>query len=235
MSEEKGTDYFNIYGGVDHLHDCINDDFRMTTIYCADETEPRVVWAIGHELVSLYNGASILFNNNYRKVSIHELWHDDLSVEWFPPSSQQSLLGPPTYTSYRTESEIRTLRKSNTKLYLVYLATEHKDIYLILKYFNMDAGWVTYYKILEAIENLAKEKTIDLNINEAKRKSFTNTANNFSLSGLDSRHGFKESIKKNNTPTMTVEEGYKFIADIAINYLKAVFTQLENKDTSSSH
>jgi hypothetical protein len=39
-----------------------------------------------------------------------------------------------------------------------------------------------------------------------ERKSFTNVANNFSLSGIDSRHGFRNEVKENKTEKMTLEQ-----------------------------
>ncbi|MEE4461383.1 hypothetical protein V2S84_04435, partial [Azotobacter chroococcum] len=66
-ARQQGTAYFNIYGGVDHWLDCPNDDFRMTTVYCDGETDETVAWQIGYELISLFNGASILFSRSYRK------------------------------------------------------------------------------------------------------------------------------------------------------------------------
>jgi hypothetical protein len=219
MSQEYGTEYFNIYGGIDDLHDCKNDDFRMTTIYCDDEDDPRVVWEIGHELISLFNGASVLFRKDHIKASIYKLWRKNIQVDYFPISSSSGLLGPPSYSFLRRKTDLAKLKKEDFRLFLLCLATEHTDIYLILKYFNMEAGWITYYKIMETIESLAKEKNISLKTNQSQRKFFTNTANNFSLSGLDSRHGFKQAAKENKTSSMTIDQGYVFVSNLAKDYL----------------
>jgi hypothetical protein len=64
---KRGTKLFNVYGGVDHLHDCPNEDFRMTTLYNEGEIDPNVVWQVGYELLSLFNGASLLFQKKYSK------------------------------------------------------------------------------------------------------------------------------------------------------------------------
>eukprot|EP01030_Chromulinospumella_sphaerica_P000029 gene29-34_t len=57
LTEQRGTQYFSLGGGVDHYNDCKNDDFRMNTLYAQDETDPYVVWQVGQELVNLLNGA----------------------------------------------------------------------------------------------------------------------------------------------------------------------------------
>lgn len=80
---------------------------------------------------------------------------------------------------------------------------------------------MNYYKILESIEEFAKKYSLNIHSKtEAKRKSFTNTANNYSLSGLNSRHGFKDFIKENKTPAMTLTDAHNFISTIAKEYLQ---------------
>jgi len=224
-SEEPGTAYFNIYGGVDHWNDCPNDDFRMTTLYCEGETDSKVVWQIGHELLSLFNGASVLLNKGYRKASIYKLLHEGREVNYVPPFGSTALLGPAPFSRHRIQKELDRCKGTSVKFPLIHLATENRDVYFILKYLDMDPGWVTYYKLLEAVENFAKTANINLNVDQVKRSAFTNTSNNFSLSGFDSRHGFKEAIKKNNTASMSLDEGYKFITDLTKSYLnKAYFS-----------
>lgn len=112
--------------------------------------------------------------------------------------------------------------KSDPRLALINKATEDVGLYLILKYFNMENNWVTYYKILESLEQLAKEESITtLSIDSEARKQFTNVANNYSLSGIHSRHGFKKNLKQNKTPAMRLSEAHDFIRDIAKQYVKA--------------
>jgi hypothetical protein len=86
----------------------------------------------------------------------------------------------------------------------------------------MPENWTTYYKLMEAVETFAKEKGIDLETVKTERNAFTNTSNNFSLSGFDSRHGFKEFTKKNNTSAMSFEDGYNFVTNMAKLYIKRV-------------
>lgn len=222
---EFSSFYFNIYGGVDHWLDCPNDDFRMTSVYCDGETDPQVVWQIGYELISLFNGASILFNKNYRKVSIFQLQYQETSVVFTPPKSISALLGKPPVDQYLINDAFQNGAKSSIKFPLIHLSTENKDVYFFLKYLDMESSWTTYYKLMEAVETFAKEKNIDLQTVIKKRKSFTNTANNFSLSGFDSRHGFKEVASQNRTASMSIDEGYDFVTSMVKTYLNKVYFQ----------
>lgn len=223
FSTQPCTALFNIYGGVDHWLDCPNDDFRMTTLYCEGEDDPRIVWQIGYELISLFNGASILFDKNYPKASIFKLLHDEREVNYVAREGSTGLLGKPPFPQVRLNKEFKNAKGSSIKLQLIHLATENKDAYFILKYLDMEVGWITYYKLLEAIEHFIKEKAVNLALEKNKRTAFTNTANNFSLSGFDSRHGFKDVIKKNNTPSMKIEEAHELITGLAKKYLKLIY------------
>ena len=222
-ASEIGSYYFNIYGGVDHWLDCPNDDFKMTTLFCEDETDPDVAWQVGYELISLFNGVSILFSKGYRKASILKLLYKESPVDFVPNRGVAALLGKPPVSQVRISKEYENGSKSCIKFPLMHLATENRDVYFILKYLDMESSWTTYYKLMEAIETFAKEKNIDLSISKKERKLFTNTANNFSLSGFDSRHGFKEATKQNSTQSMSIDEGYGFVTSMAKAYLQKAY------------
>jgi hypothetical protein len=219
LSERPGTLYFNIYGGIDHWHDCRNDDFRMTTLYCQGVTDPTVAWQVGYELLSFFNGASALFRYGYQKASINKLLHDGREVNYVAQMSVKALLGPAPISRYQINQQITNSATTSPRYPLLHLATENQDVVMILKYFNMEPGWVTYYKILEAVEEFAKARRVNLGVDAGARKAFTNTANNFSLSGFDSRHGFKEVVKENKTRAMSLEEAHEFIFNVVKNFL----------------
>lgn len=56
---------------------------------------------------------------------------------------------------------------------------------------------MTYLKLMQALEGLAKAKSVDLGTNGKDRDAFTNTANNFSLSG--SRQGRWTSLRRTSS------------------------------------
>jgi len=223
FSTTRGTAYFDIGGGIDHYLDCRNDDYRMTTMYTQDETDEYTAWQVGYELVALFNGANALFAREIWKLSIHSLLYKGAPVRRVPIATSAALLGKAPFPKWRIDQEREYAHKISLKLSLLHLATENQDVYFILKYLDMDAGWVTYYKLMEAVENFAAAKSIDLGTDDKKRKSFTNTANNFSLSGFDSRHGFKQVVKQNNTQSMSLDEAHDFVTSIAKIFLKKAY------------
>jgi hypothetical protein len=141
-------------------------------------------------------------------------------VAYSAPRGSAALLGRPSCSIEELEEELASAKRSSIKFQLIHLAAENEDVYFILKYLDMETGWVTYYKLLEAIEHFAERSLVDLGIEDRRRRSFANTANNFSLSGFDSRHGFKELTRKNNTASMTIQEGHDFVTAGAKKYLK---------------
>jgi hypothetical protein len=219
-AREQRTDYFNIYGGVNDWLDCENDDFRMTSVYCDGETDSTAVWQLGYELISIFNGASILFSKNYRKASISKLLNNNIEVSYVKKMGIYALLGKPSINSHKMIEGFHNYIIYNRQFTLLHLATENEDVYFILKYLDMNPDWSSYYKLMEAIETFAKKSCINLETNQSERKSFTNTANNFSLSGFDSRHGFKELAKRNNTESMTLDQAYTFVTTMAKIYLQ---------------
>jgi hypothetical protein len=225
----RGTRLFDIYGGVDEWLDCPNDDFRMTTLYCDGETNPNVAWQVGNELISLFNGASLLFKKDYRKTSIYKVLYNGHEATSSPSQGGQeflihpALLGSPECSPDQLAEEVCQAKALGIKFQLIHLATENQDVYFILKYLDMEAGWATYYKLLEAIDFFARKNSVDLAITDSRRRSFASTANNFSLSGFDSRHGFKELAKANNTACMSIGEGYMLVVEAAKRYLKKMY------------
>jgi hypothetical protein len=223
LISRHGTRLFNLYGDVDEWLDCPNDDFRMTTLYSEGETDSSVIWQVGYELISLFNGASVLFRKDYRRASIYKLLHNGLEVRYLPPQGTLALLGRPNCSDLQLAEEFLNAKRSSIKFQLIHLATENQVVYFILKYLDMEASWATYYKLLESLEQFAKKNALDLGIGVDKRRSFRNTANTFSLSGFDSRHGFKELTKKNNTASMTIHEGHRFVTDTTKKYLGLMY------------
>lgn len=211
--------YFNISGGIDDYNDCISDDFRLTSVYFDEENDAEIVWQIGYELLSLYNGVSSIIDKENRKLTLPVLLHNGGRVLKSPRRNTFALLGRPSISSLLYNQEFQKAKNSNTRFLMINLATEREDVYLILKYFDLDGSYINYYKILETLESLSKKTEILISIDKSLRKRFTNTANNYTLSGLDSRHGFKEVIKENKTPSMDLHEAHSFVASIAQQYL----------------
>lgn len=219
FSEAQRSLYFHISGGIDHYHDCMNDDFRFSSVYFDDEDDPEVVWQIGYELASLYNGISSILGKVRRKLELADLIHNGVKVRKPPKRNIVALLGKPSISDHLYSQEFERVKQANVRFFMINLATEREDAYLILKYFDIEESYINYYKILETLEALSKKTGIPISVDQKLRKAFTNTANNYTLSGLDSRHGFKEAVKENKTPSMELSEAHSFVTSIAKEYL----------------
>ncbi|HCG6694313.1 hypothetical protein [Vibrio parahaemolyticus] len=223
FSEQRRNVYFDISGGVDHWHDCMNDDFRLSSIYFDEEESPETVWQVGYELISIFNGICLILDPNHQRLKLDELLHDGVSV--LKPEKQMlmAVLGQPdSLTSHMVCKEFEDAKSQDIRLFMLNLATEREDVYLLLKYFDLYHDWVNYYKMYETLEAFSKITEIDIDVDNKLLKAFKNTANNYQFSGIQSRHGFKKTIASNKTPSMDLAEAHKFVADIAKDYLNKV-------------
>jgi hypothetical protein len=226
LTEGKQTDYVMFTGGVDHWLDCPNDDFQINSIYLRDDDDANTVSQVGYEILSLFNGASTIYERNYCKLELIGLVRNDEPHKLQEKQAAHGLLKRPNIDQAQFEDFLRSARGHDRRTFLLMLATENEDVYQILKYFDMSLNWTTYYKILETLEAHASTEKINLKCSATDRKSFTNTANNYSLSGLNSRHGFKQSIKENKTPSMSIEQAHQLVTKAARTYLFAKYGSL---------
>ncbi|MBD2312244.1 hypothetical protein H6G20_11275 [Desertifilum sp. FACHB-1129] len=172
-----------------------------------EEREAKIVWQIGYELISLVNGAFLLFDDNFRKVEIAELRHNGSLMPYCNNLKSMKMLGKPDIPEEIIQAQLTS--EMDDRLKLIHKATEDEGVWRILKYFEMGKDWATYFKIFETIKK--GKKFTD------EEKRFKKTANNYSLSGINSRHGFKPVEIK--PPSMTIDEAHIFIRNLAKEYL----------------
>ena len=220
----NSTLYFHLWGGVDHQNDCPSEHFSFNSIYFNHESDPFMVWQLSYELISLFNGAAELYEKDYRKLSIHEIVLNGEKSRHFDKVDGIGLLGRPCSVGER-DRQLKKALASPPRLGLLVLATENEDVYHILKYLDAGSNWGNYYKLMETVDSHCKIRQIEVPDNKANRKRFTMTANNFSMAGFDSRHGFKDQVKGNQNPPMTLEEGYEYVTGLCKSYLVAAYPQ----------
>jgi hypothetical protein len=218
-------DYFRIWGGVDHWNDCPNDHFSFNSVYFHQVADQQTVWQISYELLSLYNGASELFERGYQKLTIHGINLQERQTDYQERMQIVGLLGPPSISQSKRDVELRNALRTSAQLGLMILATENEDVYMILKFLDLDRGWIGYYKLLDTIETWERRKGIRAERSKRQEKRFTNTANNYDLSGFDARHGFQERLQENKLQVMSLEDGHTFITSVVKSYLKAAYPQ----------
>lgn len=231
---QKSNDYFRVWGGVDDWLDCPNDHFSFNSLYFQGESDHKVVWQISYELLSLFNGASELFQRNARKLTIQGVNLEDKPTAFHVDNFSAGLLGLPGIDENSTQEEIKRaearrveeLSKAvpeSPRMALLILATENIDVYMILKYLDHGREFPDYYKLMETVLSFAKDKGLAVKYNSNTKTAFTNTANNFSFAGLNSRHGFKANVKANNTSSMTIEQAHSFVTELSKEYLVAAY------------
>ena len=218
--ENDNNGHFWVWGGVDDYLDCTNDHFSFSSSHFDDiEDDPDVAWQVAHELLSLFNGAMVLLKNQQHPFRIARLLCKGRSVNHVEKRNLHGLLGALPASAKRG----RDREDSAFVFHLVSLACEYQDAHHLVKLFEQKGGWTTYYKILETIESYTAKYGLTVPVDKKIQKSFELTANNFSISGFDSRHGFKQQAKEIKTASLTIEEGYKFISVYARRYLSARF------------
>lgn len=107
-----------------------------------------------------------------------------------------------------------------------------EDVYLILKLIdridpNSD-DWSQLYKVFETIENLESITNIDTQIDTSLKGKFKNSANNFSITGIDSRHGYTSNT--GGSKTLSYGEALNFILDISKKYLNTLLSEVKDNN-----
>ncbi|WP_426247883.1 hypothetical protein [Pseudomonas sp. TWR3-1-1] len=219
-------DYIRVWGGIDHWNDCLSDHFSFNSIYFNGLTENEV-WLVAYELISLLNGASELFERNYQKHTIHAIALKEVRLNHRERVQISGLLKRPrALNPMVSQKQLINGLKTSTAVGLTILATENEDVYLLLKFLDLNDGWVGYYKLLDTIKTLEKKKGIKAVRVAAQETKFRNTANNYELSGFDGRHGFLDNANANTAKIMTLDEGHKFITGVVKSYLELAYPKL---------
>jgi hypothetical protein len=205
--EEMGTADYN------------TNDYRFNTWLCEAVDEEEWAWQIGYELVSLFNGANRLLGRQFRTQTLRGVYkgnrptqaQENLQLTGILQEAIQTVKLPPDY-----EDQI----KADRCAWLIHAAKTEFGIYLLLKHLNLQVNWVTLYKTLETAEAVASQEGISLDVAKKRRKAFTNSANNFSIVGFESRHGYSQGEKENKTEKMRINEATEFVTDVCRQYIR---------------
>ncbi|MFG8567794.1 hypothetical protein ACEPT0_08330 [Pseudomonas paraeruginosa] len=217
-SHNETTGHFWIWGGLDHHLDCHNDHFSFSSAYLHDiDGDDDLAWQVAHELLSLFNGAISLVMPHEHRFRLLAVVKDGYNTSYVDKRHASGVMGrlPPSARRGKDYGDSAIFFRIQA------LACEHQDAYHLVKLFEQDGGWVSYYKILETIESYTTKYKVTVPVDEKIKKRLELTANNFSLSGFDSRHGFKQLVKDIKTPPLSLDEASRFIRTYAQDYLFA--------------
>lgn len=224
-------------------HDCPSGDYRFNTLHCNGISDPELAWAIGLELINILRGLfTIFYGEEERSFFKIERMIDEASPAHTYPNStlgHNINIKPQIYKSLRDNLIInldykeRLLYEKNTKSNVfnssLYLAQENIGVYLLLKYFSEPLTWSSLYKIMETLDTLEKnhDKGWKNTYTATDKRKFTNPANNYSLIGIDSRHGFKpDSMSANTSTAMTLIEAKNMFIESVKSYLNFKLNEL---------
>lgn len=235
----------HIYTEPDLINDGHSEDHRFNTFHCNNIADDKSAWLVGLELTSLLRGLiTIFYGEQYqRNINLERMKKDgEPSVDYpkygfgndvsIPADIYQKMGGNLFQNLDFTErKEYRENAKTNVFNSSLYLAQDNIGLYLIIKYFSQPLTWVNLYRIMETFETLKNHHDKDWNTTytKSKIKQFSNPANDFSVIGIDSRHGFTPtSLMPNTGPKMGLNEAKTMFIECAKSYLHFKLNELRN-------
>ena len=235
----------HIYTEPDFVNDGHSEDHRFNTFHCNNIANDESAWMVGLELTSLLRGlVTIFYGENYqRSIHLERMKKDGEPSVDYPkydfgndvsiPADIYQKMGGSLFSNldFTERKEYRENAKTNVFNSSLYLAQDNIGLYLIIKYFSQPLTWVNLYRIMETFETL--EKHHDTNwtktYTNSDKTKFSNPANDFSVIGIDSRHGFKkDSLNPNNGPKMNLSEAKTMFIECAKSYLHFKLNELRN-------
>lgn len=233
----------HIWTDPDLISDGHSEDYRFNTFHCNNIENDESAWMVGLELISLLRGlVTIFYGEHYQQnIYLERMKKDgDPSVD-YPnyklgndislPADIYQTLGSNLFNNLilKEREEYRKNAKTNIFNSSLYLAQENIGVYLIIKYFSQPLTWVNLYRVMETLNTLKNHHDKDWIVPYSKSdfKKFSNPANDFSVVGIDSRHGFTtESLKPNNTKKMELGEAKTMFINCAHSYLNFKLQEL---------
>lgn len=227
LTREARSNFFAISGGIDDWHDCPNDDFRLHSSLFARASNADELYAIASELMDLFSGATRLVGwYTPFQYKVDQIRFNGVQKSY----STNTCIGMPKNDGVSIipiASHFMESLKVDIRYALVEMAFSNQDIWSILHYLKEPPTLASLSKVLDAIKGYSLKKTTLYRVDAKSpdHKSFSNTANNFSISFLDARHGYEvvREEKPNKTPVMTIDEAINYILSQTRAYLLSAY------------
>ena len=245
---------FCFYEEINHYLDCSTCDYRATSwLIDPSETEDNALLIAG-ELLSLLMGYMQVRNeksiyNHLRINGIRLLNPNFFNVSRnFNEVQIPNFLLEEIWTNNESKKPNNPRETNNLKRIsfdaLLYLSKYEIDVYILLKLMAERASWYNLYQIYESLESFTTENNYPYLIEVRKGKEilkvldpieekekFTKPANNFSIVGLTSRHGYKtikKPIKISNC--FNLEQSQNFVYRHVRRYLQWKLEEFHKSD-----
>ena len=211
----------------------VSSQILPSTFSVEDTEQTSEIWEQVQDLVTVINGAAKLEMQDWSLITLKNMqWEDNSGAsEWFPITASVCMFE----TSEKVRIQIQKLRvdtiakQDRTKVKKIeyhssalYLAAAGSDesVAKALRLINRKMDWTNLYRILDVIqEDAGGYQTIEKQgwTTQKRIKTFTGSANNSSVSGDDSRHGYIQSGQPKQT--MDLRKARNFIYQLLRKWL----------------
>ena len=189
-------------------------DFCFKSWLCNNETDPQSVWQIAYDLIGLLNGALLLYAPVMYPQSIESILQNDTPIDRYAD------LSLPYYVYEEAQEMLPEIKDRlpvpNTAAFrLVQESLKNDGLYILVRLLGLAPSWVTLYQVYETVKHLSPRSIKDRDIISASEdEKFRFTANNFSASGLESRHGMVGQKPRDHTKFIPLGEAKNIVRRI---------------------
>lgn len=232
LSNSCFSDYFSIECVVDHMNDCETDDFIMRSALFHNVSDLAEISKITAYIIASVNGAGKLYNKDFSLIEITGIKRNTQIESYiYSPIDDLDFLGN---LKNNLPLNVTPTNKSNNKVVTLFEnALNDADLLLLLLYYNMENNWVVYNRILETIEYCIRATlngvSVKSLIDDRKVKAFNNSANNFSIAGLEARHGPSAQQRPNNRDKMSFVDAHTFVRDVSKRFISEKYKKSARK------
>jgi hypothetical protein len=216
-------DYFRCYE-LEGINDAPSHRFAFGTCLAEslNRADTATAVAIGDDVAKLILGAVRIFHNLTATMQVASVWYDEMPCPLQTKAPQPNLSQTIFATHFCNDDALLRRLEHSPLRYVFYRALQGGIEATLLTYFSQELTWSILYNICETIFHHAPEGW--LQAFEADKRRLGKVANNFALTGIDSRHGDRKQSAPSSANDMTIEEGRLFCQKLAFAFL----TQVQN-------
>lgn len=184
---------------------------NFTSFHLNELDDPNLIFERAYKLKLLVDGFSFIIHENkkaYSPIVLGNLYDENERVIVFDKFIRSRRFD----FSYSADPKDEVY-KSNALSHLIRLGAEESFVRNILLMCSTGMDFISLYRVLDEVKTYlkGKEKVENL-VDKTKLKSFTHTANNFQVLGIDARHG-TQSDDPPKCP-MTLIEAQNLISEL---------------------
>lgn len=190
----------------------------LSELFNTVQDAEEAIW-LATDLVGLLNGITLLVSRELEQspIKLRQAFKDDCALPLLTAPVDEPGFFIDVTASLDPMPRFKNDQSIGTDL--ISLAASDTGIYYLLRLLSFEMTWGNLYKILETVETLGERDGFDLKIVKSERDALTNAANNFSLTGLEARHGLKLAGKPNKSPRATRAQAFGTVRTASQRFL----------------